>query len=118
MQIRELDRQGHVVGSHSCTHPLRMADLSMKELLIEWRQSLATLSEILGRNVDTASVPGGLYSKRVGLAARDAGVKILFTSEPKQYLEEIAEMKLVGRYSVVRKTTRQNSPTELRQEPS
>lgn len=101
-QIRELEARGHVIGSHSCSHPLRMADLSHDDLLREWKQSLERLSSILGRKVELASVPGGLYSRAVGLAASQSGVKILFTSEPEQYLGHVKNMMLVGRFSVVR----------------
>ena len=101
-QIRELDARGHLIGSHSCSHPLRMADLAEDELLREWRQSLERLSSILGRKIELASVPGGLYSRAVGLAAARAGVKILFTSEPEQRLGRIKDITLVGRFSIVR----------------
>ena len=60
--VRELARCGHVVGSHSCSHPDRMAACSPEELLDEWSRSGAMLAEALGRPVSTASVPGGLYS--------------------------------------------------------
>src|SRR5437660_789594 len=34
--LRELARRGHVIGSHSCSHPLRMAHCSQPQLLEEW----------------------------------------------------------------------------------
>src|SRR5204862_350417 len=58
--IRALVAMGHVVGSHSCSHPDRMADLSWDQLLDEWSRSAAALSSELGQEVSTASVPGGL----------------------------------------------------------
>jgi peptidoglycan/xylan/chitin deacetylase (PgdA/CDA1 family) len=102
-QIRELDRRGHAIGSHSCSHPLRMADLTKDELHAEWRQSVAVLAAILDRPVELASVPGGMYTTEVGIAARESGVKILFTSEPEQTVGALGDLTLVGRYSVVRK---------------
>ena len=68
-QLRELHRRGHIIGSHSCSHPTRMAALSRAELDREWRQSIARLSAVLGDAVKVASVPGGYYSREVGESA-------------------------------------------------
>ena len=75
-----LGRAGHVIGSHSCSHPDRMAACSGEQLLDEWSRSAGVLAEALGRPVSTASVPGGLYSSSVGRAAAAAGFTTLFTS--------------------------------------
>src|SRR5262249_24992447 len=53
-EVRELHRRGHVVGSHSASHPTRMAALSRAELDREWRVSLARLGEMLGERVTVA----------------------------------------------------------------
>src|SRR5262245_44650718 len=81
-QVRELDVRGHLIGSHSRSHPTRMAHLSRDEMLSEWRDSLKALQDVLGKQVTVASVPGGYYSRVVGEAAAEAGVRILFNSEP------------------------------------
>lgn len=104
-QIVELDRRGHVVGSHSATHPLRMARCSYEEMLGEWKTSVGVLSDILGRGVTAASVPGGYYSRRVAEAADEAGIKHLFTSEPTAGLQRVGGCLVVGRYTVQRWTT-------------
>lgn len=104
-QIVELDRRGHVVGSHSATHPLRMARCSYEEMLGEWRTSVAFLSDALGREVSVASVPGGYYSRRVAEAAGEAGIRHLFTSEPTAGLQRVGDCLVVGRYTVQRWTT-------------
>jgi peptidoglycan/xylan/chitin deacetylase (PgdA/CDA1 family) len=100
-QIADLDRRGHVVGSHSSSHPLRMADLDPELLRREWRQSLDALAHIVGHAVDIASVPGGFYSRNVGLAAQAAGVRVMFTSEPEQTFRSLGSLTLVGRYALV-----------------
>src|SRR6185503_8845149 len=51
--------------SHSCSHPLRMARLPRPRLLHEWRASRAALSDALGADVRTASIPGGDFSHAV-----------------------------------------------------
>ncbi len=65
-QIRELHARGHIIGSHSCSHPARMSKLSWTDLLSEWKDSCAILSDILQEPVLTASVADGYYSRKVG----------------------------------------------------
>jgi peptidoglycan/xylan/chitin deacetylase (PgdA/CDA1 family) len=99
-QIRELVARGHNIGSHSCTHPPLMAQCSDEQLLREWRDSAAALSEILGAPVLTASVPGGLYHRRVGEAASAAGIRVLFNSKPVTAVTRVRETLVLGRYTV------------------
>lgn len=103
--VRAVAGMGHVIGSHSCSHPDRMADLTYERLLDEWTRSAAVLAHELGRRVATASVPGGLYSKRVGRAAAAAGYTTLFTSLPTQRTGAIDGCRLIGRYAIRRDTS-------------
>jgi peptidoglycan/xylan/chitin deacetylase (PgdA/CDA1 family) len=102
--VCRLARAGHVIGSHSCSHPHRMADCSWEQLVHEWSGSAGVLAEALGRPVSTASVPGGLYSARVGRAAAAAGFTTLFTSLPSQRPGWIDGCLLIGRYAIRRDT--------------
>jgi peptidoglycan/xylan/chitin deacetylase (PgdA/CDA1 family) len=102
--VRAVAGMGHVIGSHSCSHPDRMADCSWDQLLDEWSRSAAVLAEELGGSVTTASVPGGLYSKSVGRAAAAAGFTTLFTSLPSQRPRSIDGCRLIGRYAIRRDT--------------
>jgi peptidoglycan/xylan/chitin deacetylase (PgdA/CDA1 family) len=86
-QLRELHRRGHIIGSHSSSHPARMATLTRTDLDREWRQSIDRLSRVLGDAVKVASVPGGYYSREVGESAAAAGIEALFTSEPTAQVE-------------------------------
>jgi peptidoglycan/xylan/chitin deacetylase (PgdA/CDA1 family) len=99
-QIRELHRRGHVVGSHSCSHPPRMSHCSRQQLLNEWKESARVLSNILGNRLRAASVPGGYYSRQVAEAAADAGIEVLFNSEPTTRIERVNGCSVVGRYSI------------------
>jgi peptidoglycan/xylan/chitin deacetylase (PgdA/CDA1 family) len=103
--VRELRRRGHVVGSHSCSHPERMASCGRKQLLDEWRRSREVLEGILGEPVRTASVPGGYYSRAVAAAAAEAGCTVLFNSEPTTGVTAVGACRVVGRYTVYRGTT-------------
>ena len=99
-QIRELHARGHVIGSHSCSHPARMSKLSWSELLKEWKQSCAILSDIVREPVVTASVADGYYSRKVGKAAAAAGIQVLFTSEPSAKISVTDGCMIMGRYSI------------------
>ena len=103
--IHELDRMGHVVGSHSVTHPEWMASLRAGDLQREWVDSVERLGEIIGREVSTASVPGGHFRRNVVAAAARAGIKALFTSEPVRVAYQVDGCFVVGRYSVRRDTS-------------
>lgn len=101
-QIRDLHRRGHLIGSHSCSHPLRFAARPRQELKREWRESVMKLSEILGEPVQIASIPGGQYGRQVAETAAEAGIKALFTSEPTTHLFVIDGCLVIGRYAIQR----------------
>lgn len=99
-QVVELDARGHVICSHSASHPPRMGALDYGTIEAEWRKSVGVLSEILGKPVVVASVPGGLYAPRVGRAAAAAGIRFLFTSEPTTAVHRVGDCLVLGRYSI------------------
>ena len=101
-QIRDLDRRGHVIGTHSCSHPTRMAELPWIEMLREWTESKNRLAQIVGHPVTVASLPGGYYSPRVAKAAAQAGIEALFTSKPATSAEFVDGCRVLGRYFVKR----------------
>ncbi len=101
-EVAELHRRGHVIGSHSCSHPLRMSDCTPEQLAVEWRKSCDILAEIIGAPITTASVPGGFYSRPVAVAAAQAGISVLFTSEPTAFPHVVDDCIVKGRYSIDR----------------
>jgi peptidoglycan/xylan/chitin deacetylase (PgdA/CDA1 family) len=104
-QIRGLRTKGHVIGSHSFSHPVRMSHCSRERLIDEWTSSIKMLSNILGEQVDTASVPGGYYSRRVVETAAASGIRVLFTSEPTTKVHAVLGCLVVGRYNIFRGTS-------------
>ncbi len=98
-QVGELRRRGHLIGSHSHTHPTYMGRLSRAELDAEWSRSRAALGEILGEPPRTASVPGGYLSPAVIESAAAAGYELLFTSEPTARVLE-RPLAVRGRYTI------------------
>ena len=104
-EIRELARRGHVIGSHSCSHPLRMGHCPWRQLLDEWVLSRSILSEIVGGGVSDASVPGSDFAPQVAEAAARAGITRLFTSEPIGESRNAFGLTLVGRVAIQKSTT-------------
>lgn len=103
--IRELHRRGHIIGSHSLSHPLQMSRCTREEMIEEWSGSVTILSEILGDRVRVASVPGGHYSKQVAQTAAQSGIEILFTSEPTVSTSVVDGCIVLGRYVIQRWTS-------------
>jgi peptidoglycan/xylan/chitin deacetylase (PgdA/CDA1 family) len=102
--LRELHGRGHSVGSHSWSHPERIHALPAADMLEEWRRSRGQLEAILGASVVTASVPGGFYSRAVARAAAQAGIAVLFNSEPVMRRRLVAGIEVWGRFNVNRRT--------------
>jgi len=97
--IRYLASCGHVVGTHSHTHPDIFPDLTPERMLDEWRRSSDIIGDILGAPCLTASVPGGDISHPVLASAAGAGVRYLFTSEPWLTPRSMNGCRVLGRFS-------------------
>ncbi|MFV0442605.1 MAG: polysaccharide deacetylase family protein [Planctomycetaceae bacterium] len=104
-QLRELADRGHLIGSHTCSHPARISSLRPALLTQEWSASRSRLELILDRPVVTASIPGGYYSEQVAVAAVQSGLQHIFTSEPTARSWRIGDGWVHGRYSVTRRTS-------------
>jgi len=103
--IRDLHGRGHLIGSHSCSHPLRMAHCPRSQLLDEWRRSRSVLSDIVGADIAAASVPGGDFGPNVAAGAAEAGFTVLFTSEPTRRVVHLGRLSIRGRYTIQRWTS-------------
>ena len=99
-QVRALWARGHVIGSHTRSHPRRLSSESRATIGSEWRESVGVLSEIVGEHVITASVPNGAFDNEVAQAAADAGIRWLFTSDPTRVWRTFGACRVLGRYSV------------------
>lgn len=104
-QVRDLANRGHIIGTHSCSHPTRMSACPPQKLLDEWQRSREILSDILATPVTVGSVPGGYYSHNVALAAAASGLTDLFTSEPSIQVTTVNGLHVYGRFSVHRGTS-------------
>lgn len=98
--IADLKRRGHIIGSHSCSHPENMTLLNDDDVKMEWVESTEVLSGIIGSLVKTASVPNGYLSEGIIKGAQKAGFYELYTSEPTTRVVPTGDMMILGRYVV------------------
>jgi peptidoglycan/xylan/chitin deacetylase (PgdA/CDA1 family) len=99
-EIRYLHTCGHLVGSHSHTHPNIFRELKPGEMAAEWSRSARLLSDLLGSACETGSVPGGEISRKVFESAAAAGLRFLFTVEPELRPKCLNGCWILGRYLV------------------
>jgi peptidoglycan/xylan/chitin deacetylase (PgdA/CDA1 family) len=78
-QVRRLADAGFEVGSHSCSHAF-LSEVSDAELQRELADSKRMLEDITGSTVRHLSCPGGRWSRKVAVTARDIGYESVSTS--------------------------------------
>ena len=78
--IRSLDREGHVIGLHSFSHPTRLAELSAEAQKAEYRRNFDHLSATLGKAPTTMSHPCNSYSRDTISVLQEMGIKLGFRS--------------------------------------
>jgi peptidoglycan/xylan/chitin deacetylase (PgdA/CDA1 family) len=103
-QLRELRRRGHLIGTHSCSHPLRIGHCQPQRLRREWTDSRRIIADALGEEITLGSVPGGDFAPAVAAAAAEAGLRLLYTSEPTARDWQAGPLTLRGRYTIQRWT--------------
>lgn len=101
-QVRDLSEKGHVIGSHSHTHPKRLSKLPYKDILNEWKKSVNILSDITGKAVISAGIPGGFFSRQVGEAAITLGISELFISNPGMDVQPFQDGRVYERLCLFR----------------
>lgn len=99
-QIKEIHNRGHIIASHSCTHPRDISKLSIDTIVSEWTKSKKILENIIGEEVKIASIPGGAVSSRVLKGLKLAGYEEVYTSKPTDKLSLFEGMRIIGRYTI------------------
>jgi peptidoglycan/xylan/chitin deacetylase (PgdA/CDA1 family) len=79
-EIRELDKAGVEIGSHTVTHPI-LTRIKEEQLRYELRESKAQLESRLGRLVDLFCFPNGNYDKQVVCETERAGYRCSVTTD-------------------------------------
>lgn len=101
-QLAELRDAGHAIQSHGWSHVF-LTFCKDDVLAHELTASRQSLEQKLGTAVDSISIPGGRWDRRVLRACAEAGYRKVFVSEP--WIDrEIEGVHVVGRF-MVRKTT-------------
>jgi peptidoglycan/xylan/chitin deacetylase (PgdA/CDA1 family) len=104
-EIRHLRRSGHLVGSHSHSHPDIYRELQWEQMIVEWRRSSDLLAQLLGEPCSSGAVPGGEISADVLRSAGAAGLRYLFTSEPSVRPQIASGCWILGRFCVKTSTS-------------
>lgn len=99
-QVKALAERGHVVGSHSHTHPEIFTKLSREEIREEWRKSYDILEDILGKKDLPMSIPNGYASKTIMEEAIKCGFTDIYTSQPTTKIKLFQKHNIIGRYVV------------------
>lgn len=100
-QILDLDRRGHIIGSHSHTHR-RLSSIPPDEVYNEWHTSKNVLESILGHNVTVASIPNGYQSDFVLSEASRCGYTEMYTSAPTCRVSRKHSLNLYGRFVMMK----------------
>ena len=103
--VTELFKRGHIIGSHSASHPKSMNQCPPQQIYEEWHESLQRLSSLLGHKTEIGSIPNGSYSRTVVEAAERAGMRSLFTSEPTTKAFSVGKCHVFGRFTIRRQTS-------------
>jgi peptidoglycan/xylan/chitin deacetylase (PgdA/CDA1 family) len=105
-QLRELSALGFEIGCHSMSHAY-LNDLDAAGLKREMVEAKQRLEQLIGKNVEHFSCPGGRYDERALEVARAAGYLSLATSRPRSNSIDTDPFAL-GRVVVLRDTTLDN----------
>lgn len=104
-QIKELAERGHIIGSHSHTHPEIFTELTLREIRNEWALSYKILEEILGPQDFAASIPNGYASEEILSMAVRYSFKTIYTSRPTTKIKKYRDANIIGRYVVLNSMT-------------
>ena len=107
-EIIELHRLGHLIGSHSHSHPTPFCRLSSAEIKRETVTSTSILSEIIGDEVTHFSIPGGEINRKClnDVATSDGRIRHIYTSTPRKGVyTHAAQAAIHGRLCIERTMT-------------
>lgn len=80
--LRELHRDGHIVGMHSHTHPTTMNALSASEQAHEYWNNYDAITSIIGQHPIAMSHPSNSYDDRTLAILRSLGIRVGFRADP------------------------------------
>ena len=92
--LKEISKQGHLVGLHSYSHPTQMSKLSYQEQHQQYKKNLEHLNAIVG-DVVSMSHPCGDYNDDTLQILDDMGIRIGFRSS-------LSETRIKGKFEIPR----------------
>lgn len=98
-QIKDLHQRGHMIGSHSCTHPSDFRELSFKARKKEWENSVQRLSGLIGEPVKEVSIPNGFLLEDDLPIFKSLGIATIYTSKLGEK-RQCDGMDVVGRIGI------------------
>ncbi len=96
-EIIKLHERGHIIGSHSHSHPHVFKSLSYQEMIDEWSLSKEIIEKIIQSEVLSCSIPGGDANFDTYKSAVFCGYKYIFNSEPTMSLRALNSTVILGR---------------------
>jgi len=81
-EIIDLHNRGHIIGSHSHSHPNVFKSLTYDKMVFEWSRSKSILEDLLNTKIKICSIPGGDSNSNSYLSAKECGYDFIFDSEP------------------------------------
>lgn len=102
-QIVDLCKRGHIIGAHSHSHKV-LTDISLEDVKYELSTNKDYLEAIIGKPVETISIPNGSYSDDILKIAIDTGFQSIYTSKPSTQIETFQGKDLIGRYAIMHNT--------------
>lgn len=103
-EIRLLVERGHVIGSHSASHPSNMSTLSIEERQNEWVKSISRLADVTGGLIKEISLPNGFLIKEDLEFIKTLGISHIYTSQFGENRQDEG-ITLIGRYPINKHTT-------------
>lgn len=79
-EIKELYKQGNIIGLHSHTHPTNIIKFAKQDQLYEYSTNKKMLEDIIGEKIICMSHPCGLYNNDTLDILKHLGIKIGFRS--------------------------------------
>jgi len=99
-EIKKLHKQGHVIGSHSHTHPNVFNSLNRDKMIYEWAKSKEILENIVKEKIICCSIPGGDSNLNAFQTAGEIGFDYVFSSDPSFYPVHVDNTTVIGRVSL------------------
>ena len=96
-------KRGHIIAAHSHSHKV-LTDISLEDVKYELSTNKDYLETIIGRPVETISIPNGSYSADVLKIVIDVGFQSIYTSKPSTKVETFHGKDLIGRYAIMHNT--------------